>query len=410
MNCKNIKPHQIVHAIVVVVGLSLATASLLSSPPADGPSIRVLSDKSNRPFAFEAVRLSSDVLARLAKLADAQEQFSRIFPVYVADAAPDHGLPPIAGSYSVDGSSLRFTPRFSFRPGVRYRAVLHPGAIATESQSANVTPKRAETTVTSELTIPAARPGKPTEVTHIYPSAGVLPENQLKFYIYLSGPMARGEAYQRVSLLNSRGKPITEPFLEIGEELWDGGARRLTIYIEPGRIKQGLKPREDLGPVLEAGKNYTLHVDRNWRDASGQVLSADFNKSFRTGPAVTGAIDTADWKIKSPAAGSKAPLTIKFPHPLDHALLSRTILVVDSQDRELPGTVSIGDEERRWEFVPNAPWRAAKYELVVDTTLEDLAGNRIGQPFEVEQLGTADSQSRPATVRVPFEISAKPHK
>ncbi len=387
-------------AITIVAALWLPMMPWSAARSADGPAIRAVNDRAGRALAFEVTGLSADQLADWAKLDDAQEQFSRIFAVFVVDVPQDIDLPPVAGTYSVEASSLKFVPRFAFRPGMRYRAVLHTAGVAA-------TPQGSEKTVTFELAIPAAKPGKPTEVTQIYPSSGVLPENQLKFYIYFSGPMARSEAYQRVSLLDARGNQIDDPFLEIGEELWDAGARRLTIYIEPGRIKQGLKPREDLGPVLEPGQNYTLHVDRSWRDASGQMLHADFNKRFRAGPAVTGAIEFAEWKIKAPAAGSRNPVTINFPRPLDHALLSRAILVVDSQDAEVPGAVSIGDEERRWEFTPRSSWTTGDYEFVIDTTLEDLAGNRIGQPFEVEQLGTADGQGRPATVRVAFQIGKK---
>jgi len=85
--------------------------------------------------------------------------------------------------------------------------------------------------------------------------------------------------------------------------------------------------------------------------------------------------------------------------------LLRTILVADAEGKNLPGHVSVDDDERRWEFHPNSLWAAGKYQLVIDTTLEDLAGNRIGQPFEVEQLGAAEKNMRPDTLRIPFVIA-----
>jgi hypothetical protein len=36
------------------------------------------------------------------------------------------------------------------------------------------------------------------------------------------------------------------------------------------------------------------------------------------------------------------------------------------------------------EFVPGEPWKAGPYHLVVQNTIEDLAGNNIGKPFEVD--------------------------
>ena len=62
------------------------------------------------------------------------------------------------------------------------------------------------------------------------------------------------------------------------------------------------------------------------------------------------------------------------------------------------------DEERRWEFRPENPWTLGRHRLVVETTLEDLAGNRIGQPFEVDEIGQVDRRPSGATVDVPFEI------
>jgi hypothetical protein len=392
---------RIIAAVTALLGISQAAVLSAGEPPA----VRVVNEKSGRPYAFEAVGLSDEQLGRLAKLDDAHERFSQMFAVYVMDKTNDADLPAVAGSYSVEGSSLRFIPRFTFRPGVRYRAVLKLEEPDGSSKPGHAAPRGSGKSVTSDLTIPEAAPGKPTEVTQVYPSASVLPENQLKFYIFFSGPMGRGEAYQHVTLLDARGQAIDLPFLEIGEELWDTGARRLTIYIEPGRIKKGLKPREDLGPVLEAGQTYTLHVGHAWRDASGRPIKADFEKRFRATPAVDGAIDPAKWNIKPPGAGSKGPLIIKFPRPLDHALVSRTIVVADEQGIELAGKVSIGDEERRWEFLPNNSWTAGKYQLVIDTTLEDLAGNRIGQPFEVEQSDSPETIVRPETVRIPFVVS-----
>ncbi len=197
--------------------------------------------------------------------------------------------------------------------------------------------------------------------------------------------MGRGEAYEHVRLLDAKGRKSDLPFLELGEELWDASGKRLTLLIDPGRIKRGVKPREDLGPVLEAGREYTLVIGRAWRDASGRPLKADFQKRFRTAAPIAEAIDEAAWKIIPPPAGSSQPLVIKFPRPLDHALVERTIAVAGADGKFVDGKGAAADEERRWEFLPAHPWIAGKYQIVVDTTLEDLAGNRIGQPFEVRR-------------------------
>ena len=47
-----------------------------------------------------------------------------------------------------------------------------------------------------------------TRVDHVYPSADVLPDNQLKFYLHFSAPMRRGEAWQHIHLLKQDGQPV----------------------------------------------------------------------------------------------------------------------------------------------------------------------------------------------------------
>jgi hypothetical protein len=91
-----------------------------------------------------------------------------------------------------------------------------------------------------------------------------------------------------------------------------------------------LKPREEAGPVLEQGKKYTLVVDAGWRDAHGQPLANVFCKSFAVAAPVTSGIAPNDWKIEPPAAGASAPLTVRFPRPLDHGLLQHVLQVVDA--------------------------------------------------------------------------------
>jgi len=157
--------------------------------------------------------------------------------------------------------------------------------------------------------------------------------------------------------------------------------------------------------VLEAGRQYTLVVDRAWRDAAGRALKSELRKQFRAGPPVETAIDPATWKITPPAAGSRGPVVVTFPRSLDHALMERTMTIARAGGTPIVGRASAADEERRWEFHPERPWDAGKYQLVIDATLEDVAGNRIGRAFEVEDAAPLDKNAQAETVQLPFEIS-----
>ena len=145
--------------------------------------------------------------------------------------------------------------------------------------------------------------------------------------------MSRGEAYRRIRLLDAAGKPVDDPFLELDEELWSPDGTRFTLLFDPGRIKRGLKPREEVGPVLEAGKSYYLVIDRDWLDADGKPLKAGFRKTFRVGPPDETSPDPKTWSVRPPAPETRDPLEVRFPEPLDRALLDRLIAVRDGADK-----------------------------------------------------------------------------
>jgi hypothetical protein len=375
---------------IALVG-SAALCNAAESP------IRAVADKDGKIIGFEGTGLSANALEGLDKTAPDDPYWPRLFAVYVGRKPGLPDVPPMLGSYSVHGSNVRFTPKFPLKPGLSYCVEYFPPP-ARDVDS----PARYE----QVFTIPAAPRGEAAKITAVYPSVDVLPENQLRFYVHFSAPMSRGEAYSHLQLLKENGGPVDLPFLEIGEELWDTSGQRLTLLIDPGRIKRGLKPREEAGPVLEAGHKYTLVITAGWRDESGQPVAADYVKKFSAGPPIEKAIEPKEWTITPPKAGSREPLAIRFPRPLDRALLERTIDVVDAAGKRLAGEVMVEDNERRWLFHPAQPWTAGKHELVIDTTLEDLAGNRIGRAFEVDELPPVEKFVATEFHRLPFEIPA----
>jgi hypothetical protein len=258
---------------------------------------------------------------------------------------------------------------------------------------------------TADYAAPAVAAGEATSITQVYPTADVLPENLLKFYVHFSAPMRRGHIYDHIRLLDENGKPVELPFLEIDEELWDPGMKRLTLFIDPGRIKRGVEPLEDVGPALVAGKRFKLVIDGAWKDASGRPLAQSFVKSFKVAPPDRSPPDPETWKVAPPPAGGSAPLTVSFGKPLDHALALRMVRVVDAGGKEVAGTASLADRETRWTFTPKNAWRPGRYSLVVQTTIEDLAGNNIGKPFDVDLAEGSKPAAPRQTVSLPFRIA-----
>jgi hypothetical protein len=237
-------------------------------------------------------------------------------------------------------------------------------------------------------------------VLHIYPSAGTLPANTLKLYVYFSAPMTRGNSWTHIRLLREDNTPVAYPFLELDQELWDRDNRRFTILFDPGRIKRGLASLEEAGPALEAGHQYTLVISRDWLDGSGAPLVEEYRKTFRVTAADRKPPDPVTWRVTPPRAGTVEPLVIRFPKPLDYALLQHEISIAP----ELPGAITVGSNELEWRFIPERPWPRGEHKIVIRTDLEDLAGNHILRPFDVDTFDPITRSVTAETVTLPLRI------
>jgi hypothetical protein len=315
-----------------------------------------------------------------------------VFSLYVDK--PD--APAMLGELKVADDKLVFVPRFPLAAGVKYRGVFHPGKLPGATGTA--------TAITDTLLIPKPPRGPAAVVEQVYPTGDVLPENQLKFYLHFSAPMSRGDIYRHIQLLDASGKRVEHPFLEIDEELWDREDRRLTVFFDPGRIKRGLRPREEDGPALEEGKSYTLVIAAAWKDAEGDPLKETFRKRFKVVAPDDKQPDLKAWKITSPGAGTKEPVTVTFDKSLDNALLQRLLWIEDAAGKRVPGKLIVGKLEQSWQWTPAVAWPAGEYKLVVDTRLEDLAGNSLAKPFEVDLFRPIQRQVVAETVSRPFVV------
>jgi hypothetical protein len=244
-------------------------------------------------------------------------------------------------------------------------------------------------------------------VEEIFPTAARLPSNLLRFYIVFSAPMSSGEAHTRLRLVDDRGQAVPGAFLELEEELWDPSGRRLTVLLDPGRIKRGLRANLESGAPLVEGRRYRLEVDASWRDAHGRPLVRGYAKAFEAVAADRTSPDVEAWVLAPPASDTRQPLVARFPEPLDRALLASALTIVDAAGHVVDGQVGVASGEREWSFTPRDPWSGGRHELRIAAELEDVAGNNLRRVFDVDLSRAAPPPDGPPTRVRAFTIGPR---
>jgi hypothetical protein len=302
--------------------------------------------------------------------------------------------PPVAGAYRVKGSTVELTPSFSLLAGHdyvgRFDASAIPGLEAL-TEPIEIRFRTGDDPV--ERSVPS--------VLAIHPDIDTLPANHLKFYILFSEPMLQGEIFEFFSLLDkTTGKAVPRPFRHT--ELWSSDDRRLTLWFHPGRQKTGVNLNVELGAILEQGHRYELNIDPAWTSRHGVPLGKQVVKSFQAGPADRQQPDPDSWQLALPAEGSRAPLLCNMRETLDWALAQRVIQVVGPMPSTSPldGIVELADDDRVWSFTPTRPWRAGRYRLAIGSILEDLAGNSVARPFELDIRSVGEEDARPEDIHM----------
>lgn len=377
-----------------------ATAPAVAVASQQGLTIRWIKHSTDpNKLTVEVEGLNSETLEALRNAGLDQTQWAQLFAVFVDPTGRGGGdaLPAIQGRYVILPNRLQFDPQFPVQPGMTYRVEIQteklPKWVPSQHQP-----------VVARFRMPAIAQVPKTVVEAVYPSIDKLPENLLKFYIHFSGPMSRGAIYDHIHLLDAAGRPVELPFLEIDEELWNPELTRLTLFIDPGRIKRGVRPLEEIGPAMEAGKRYSLVIDEKWQDGDGVPLKKSCRKSFTVTPPDRQPPDPAGWSIQAPKADTRDPIVIHFAEPMDHALALRLIWVVDADHRRIDGQAALSDQERLWRFTPERNWKSGPHQIVAVNLVEDLAGNSLGKPFEVDVFEKVQVKPSRETVALPFEV------
>jgi hypothetical protein len=391
---------------LIFIGATCGRTCLAEDPSRESigrdPTLYFHADATDPAFgSVDVQNLAAGIIERRIGANPAVAQWESWFAVWVdrpelpaSGMSPPGAPPPVLGRYEFLPDGARFSPHFPPTRGLKYRASVDLSALL-----GSLTP-------TTPLTITFSPPPDDaipsTVVDEVFPSGDLLPENLLRFYVHFTAPMQRGQARDHIALLGPDGQPVTAALFNAPMELWDPAMQRLTVLLDPGRIKRSVGPNAELGPPLRQGSRYTLVIGAALIDAKGHPLRERFAKSFYVAAAIRKAVDPRLWKLVPPASGTRQPLTLMFPAPLDRALLSRLIRVVGDDRGPVSGDIAIDGNETRWAFTPKSDWQSRPYRIEIDASLEDVSGNSVAVPFDVDTRDDSESQEIEGNVSLPF--------
>ena len=302
-------------------------------------------------------------------------------------------LPSVAGRFTLAGEAVNFVPRFPFVAGTRYSLLVDPGAGGMPECYAILRPPPQESPT--------------TEVLGIFPTTPTVPVNLLRVYVKFSAPMSEGWAGRAIRVCReSTGASLEGVFLPPEPELWDPQRERLTMLLDPGRIKRGLVPNLEMGYPLAEGEPIRVVISPEFRDAAGQTLKAGLERRYQVGPALRSRINPGRWQLTPPVCGTLQPLVVNFGRPMDHALLLHTVWVGSADGKAVPGTALPGKDERSWRFAPSAPWEMGEHQLVIEPHLEDVAGNTPVRVFDRDVLKPEDAPLPDGNLAIRFRCLA----
>lgn len=270
---------------------------------------------------------------------------------------------PVLGSFREEKGQQLFEPAIAFASGQAYQL------------------KKGGKTVL-EFVVPKAV-SAPPRVVAVYPSGDTIPENLLKMYFEFSQPMQEvGNMLEYIKVYNKTDGREEDIFLSLENELWDAAHTRLTLWLDPGRIKQDLIPNKEKGLPLIEGKEYELTITTDLKNAQGVPLAETLTKRLYVKARDSKRISIKDWIITTPKAYTKNALHIHFKEPLDAILARDALTVYNAQGALVAGAWELTHNEQQALFIPEAQWQKGNYPIEVDALLEDLAGNKRHRLFD----------------------------
>ncbi|MGB5204524.1 MAG: hypothetical protein WBN63_10080 [Eudoraea sp.] len=232
----------------------------------------------------------------------------------------------------------------------------------------------------------------PPQLVNIFPSKDTVPENLLKLYFVFSSPMQEvGNALDFISVYNETEQREDELFLKLEKDLWNNDHTRLTLWLDPGRIKTGLIPNKLKGLPLKQGNSYTITVSDKWKSARGIKLPKNYTKRIVVGKRDDNMPNIHTWELSNPMANTTEALRINFGESMDAVLARESLRILFQGEFYVGGNYRLDKQEEIILFTPVNTWKKGTYDIISESKIEDLSGNNMNHLFDTNTADLKDS-------------------
>ncbi len=234
----------------------------------------------------------------------------------------------------------------------------------------------------------------PPKVNAFFPNIDTVPENLLKMYVQFNKPIQQSKATLNfIKVYNQTTEKEVSIFLPLENELWNKEKTSLTLWLDPGRIKQDLIPNKELGKPIIKGNAYKIIIDKALEDQQGNEMKVDFEKIIFVTKRDTQKPTIDNWKIKTPKINTKQSLKIDFKEAVDIVLANEASQVFDPKNELVSGEFLVSKDGDYLFFTPNNQWSKGKYLIRIESSFEDLVGNNLNRLFDtdLENRGEVDT-------------------
>ncbi|MEO0341690.1 MAG: hypothetical protein AAF242_21085, partial [Bacteroidota bacterium] len=253
---------------------------------------------------------------------------------YTYDTSRSHlNLPPIFGKLNLKNDTLIFIPFIALQANYPYQVRQGDQTIHTFT-----TPKLVNHTL--------------PQLVSYTPFIDTIPANLLKVYLHFSMPMQEGKSAEYVNVVQKQGDTLHGIFLDLQPELWNEDYTRLTLWVDPGRLKRALASNDLKGKPLMAGSEIIIKIAQSWENQQGSPLESDYLISYHIIEEDRRSPNTKQITYSAPGAGTKETFLLQMHEAFDAALLQRMVSITDAQKRELLGNLKTNQQANQVQFVP----------------------------------------------------------